>query len=60
MMANDPIAALISLLSRLPGVGERTAARLAFHVLEGDAQYAEALGRALSTIHGEVTLGCRE
>ena len=54
-MPNDPIASLISLLSRLPGVGERTAARLAFHVLEGDAQYADALGRALSTIHGEVT-----
>jgi recombination protein RecR len=55
MTADDPIATLISLLARLPGVGERTAARLAFHVLEGDAQYAEALGRALSTIHEQVT-----
>jgi recombination protein RecR len=55
MTADDPIASLISLLARLPGVGERTAARLAFHVLEGDAQYAEALGRALSTIHEQVT-----
>lgn len=55
MNANDPIASLISLLSRLPGIGERTAARLAFHVLEGDAQYAAALGQALSTIHDEVT-----
>ena len=55
MMANDPIASLISLLARLPGIGERTAARLAFFVLEGDAQYADALGRALSTIHDEVT-----
>lgn len=53
--ANDPIASLISLLSRLPGIGTRTAARLAFHVLEGDAQYAAALGRALSTIHELVT-----
>jgi len=55
MSQNDPIASLISLLSRLPGIGKRTAARLAFHVLEGDAQYAEALGRALGTIHDEVT-----
>ncbi|TFH31600.1 MAG: recombination protein RecR [Myxococcales bacterium] len=55
MMANDPIASLISLLARLPGVGGRTAARLAFHVLEGDQQYAHALGRALCTIHDEVT-----
>jgi recombination protein RecR len=55
MAPNDPIAALIELLSRLPGVGERTAARLAFHVLEGDAHYAQSLGKALSTIHNEVT-----
>lgn len=54
MRVNDPIASLISLLSRLPGIGERTAARLTFHVLEGDAQYADALGRALSSIHEEV------
>ena len=55
MTAPDPIASLISLLSRLPGIGGRTAARLAFFVLEGDAQYAAALGQALSTIHEEVT-----
>ncbi len=55
MTANDPIASLISLLSRLPGVGQRTAARLAFFVLEGEAQYADALGQALKTIHDEVT-----
>lgn len=55
MTAKDPIASLISLLSRLPGIGTRTAARLAFHVLEGDQQYAEALGEALRCIHDEVT-----
>ena len=54
MSPSDPITTLISLLSRLPGVGERTAARLAFYVLEGDAQYAQALGAALATIHDEV------
>lgn len=54
MTPNDPIASLIGLLARLPGIGERTAARLAFHVLEGDAQYAVALGKALSTIHEDV------
>jgi recombination protein RecR len=54
-MPDDPIASLIGLLSRLPGVGGRTAARLAFFVLEGDAQYAQALGQALSTIHEDVT-----
>ncbi|MBW2508518.1 MAG: recombination protein RecR [Deltaproteobacteria bacterium] len=55
MRRDDPISSLIDLLSRLPGIGQRTAARLAFHVLEGDEQYAQALGQALSTIHGDVT-----
>jgi recombination protein RecR len=55
MAAKDPIASLITLLSRLPGIGERTAARLAFYVLEGEAQYADALGESLRTIHDEVT-----
>lgn len=54
MTAKDPIAAIISLLSRLPGIGERTAARLAFHVLEQDETYAQALGRALQTLHASV------
>lgn len=54
MGPNDPIASLIELLSRLPGVGSRTAARLAFHVLENDPRYAKALGEALSTIHDQV------
>ena len=55
MTPNDPIASLIALLARLPGIGTRTAARLAFHVLEGDVEYARALGSALSTIHDDVT-----
>jgi recombination protein RecR len=55
MTANDPIASLISLLSRLPGIGTRTAARLAFYVLEGEQQYADALGEALRSIHDQVT-----
>ncbi|MGD8862950.1 MAG: recombination mediator RecR [Myxococcales bacterium] len=51
---SDPIAELVSLLSRLPGVGERTAARLAYHVLGSSREYAEALGHALSTLHARV------
>ncbi len=50
----DPITELVGLLSRLPGVGERTAARLAYHVLGGSPDYAHALGQALSEIHGRV------
>ena len=54
MAPDDPIASLIGLLSRLPGIGSRTAARLAFYVLEHDPHYAKALGEALSTIHDQV------
>lgn len=57
MARNDPIQNLIALLARLPGVGERTAARLAFHILEDDNAYAKALGASLSSIH-ELILAC--
>jgi recombination protein RecR len=51
---SDPIAELVSLLSRLPGVGERTAARLAYHVLGSPREYALALGQALAELHDRV------
>jgi len=50
----DPIALLVSLLSRLPGIGERTAARLTYHVLGGSPEYADALGTALRELHTRV------
>lgn len=53
-MSRDAIADLVSLLSRLPGIGERTATRLAFHLLAGDPDHARALGNALSTLHERV------
>lgn len=56
---NDPIAELVGLLSRLPGIGERTATRLAFHLLEGDEELAGALGTALTTLH-QVVKRCEE
>ena len=51
---SDPIAELIGLFARLPGVGERTAARLAYYVLGADPGYAGALGQALSQLHERV------
>lgn len=49
-----PLAELVQLLSRLPGVGERTALRLAFFVLGADPAYAKSLGAALSCLHERV------
>ena len=50
----DPIRDLVSLLGRLPGIGERTATRLAFHVLSGPSDYAAALGESLAMVHERV------
>jgi recombination protein RecR len=51
----DPILELTSLLARLPGIGERTATRLAYHVLGTSREYAAALGTALVQIHDRIT-----
>jgi recombination protein RecR len=50
----DPIAEIVALLSRLPGIGERTAARLAYHLLASPRDYARALGSALGELHDRV------
>ena len=52
----DPIARLTVLFARLPGVGEKTAQRLAFHVLKSDPQYARDLAEALLALRQEVRL----
>ena len=51
---SDPIAELMGLLARLPGIGERTALRLAYHVLGAPADYARALGDSLRDLHARV------
>jgi recombination protein RecR len=43
----DPIARLIQALSRLPGIGEKSATRLAFHVLRAGPDFAKDLSDAL-------------
>ena len=47
MAVADPIARLVRELARLPGIGEKTAQRLAFHVLEAGPEYARALAEAV-------------
>jgi recombination protein RecR len=48
------IRRLVSLLSRLPGVGEKTAQRYVLHLLTSDAQIAKDLGAELATLHDEL------
>ena len=44
---SDPLARLIAELSRLPGIGPKTATRLAHHVLRGSTEDARALSESL-------------
>jgi len=56
-MAQTPsMTRLIEQLTKLPGIGEKTAARLAFHILRADRQYAQALAEALVAVKDETRL----
>jgi len=54
MAVADPIARLVKELARLPGIGEKTAQRLAFHVLEAGPDYARALAEAVVAVVRDV------
>jgi recombination protein RecR len=51
-----PIAALIAELAKLPGVGEKTASRLAFHLLRAQRGDAEALAHAILRMKEQIRL----
>ena len=51
-----PVQRLISELSKLPGVGGRTAQRLAFHLLRADADEAYALADAIREVKERIGL----
>lgn len=55
----DPLAQLILEFSRLPGVGEKTAIRLAYHVLRSDDATVEAFAQALLSAKKKIRL-CAE
>jgi recombination protein RecR len=50
----ESISRLIEALGRLPGIGRRTAERLAFHLLESDTEEVGALAQALQDIKTKV------
>ena len=55
-MYAGPISRLISELSKLPGIGQRTAQRLAFHILRADEAEALALSDAIREVKEKVGL----
>lgn len=54
-----PIDRLIHELAKLPGIGERTATRLAFFILREPNEYARALAQAITDVKERVRL-CSE
>ncbi len=54
-----PLARLVAELSRLPGIGQRTAQRLAFHILRAPDEEAAALAGAIREVKERVGL-CEE
>ena len=49
-----PIARLVRELAKLPGIGEKTAARLSFHILRASAEDAAALASAIVDIKQKI------
>lgn len=50
----EPVARLIEALSRLPGIGPKTAQRLTYHLLRAPEAEARALAAALIAVRDEV------
>jgi len=50
----DPIARLVALLARLPGLGDKSASRLVYFLLRGSPDYARELGRAIAELPDQV------
>jgi recombination protein RecR len=55
-MYAGPVSQLIAELSKLPGIGQRTAQRLAFHILRADDQDAFGLADAIREVKEKVGL----
>ena len=53
---SPPVQTLVTELSRLPGVGNRTAQRLAFHILRASAEDAAALAEAIREVKEKIGL----
>lgn len=55
----EPIQRLVKALRRLPGVGEKTATRLAFFLLGAPESYTSELGHAIVRLRSDIRL-CEE
>ncbi|NQW03265.1 MAG: recombination protein RecR [Acidobacteria bacterium] len=54
-MSGDPLAGLVTALQRLPGIGAKSAQRLAFHLLKTPREDVDALCAAMLSVKDRVT-----
>jgi recombination protein RecR len=47
----NAIDRLVNLLSKLPGIGKKSAGRMAYHILDNDPSYARILAEELAALH---------
>jgi len=52
----DPITRLVEALTKLPGIGEKSASRLAFHILGSSEEYARGLAQAILDVKEKIRL----
>jgi recombination protein RecR len=53
-MTPDPLNRLVAQLAKLPGIGEKTAQRLAFHILRAPGEYATELSQSIREVKEKV------
>ncbi|MHB8877357.1 MAG: recombination mediator RecR [Myxococcaceae bacterium] len=58
-MTPDPLNRLVAQLAKLPGIGEKTAQRLAFHILRAPPEFARELSRSVLEVIEKVRLCSR-
>jgi recombination protein RecR len=56
--AEDPLRRLTALLARLPGIGEKSALRLALAIVRSEDEYVRGLAEAITEVHATMR-SCR-
>lgn len=54
--SGDPLLRLTKLLARLPGIGEKSALRLALAIVRSNGEYTRALSEAITDVHAQLRL----
>ncbi len=54
--SGNPLDRLVGLLSRLPGIGEKSALRLALAIVRSDGDYTRALAQSIEDVHEQMQL----